>query len=71
MVWSSASSTLIGPFVFVFRSSPNTHYVPLVRLERHCSVYAFLSPDLRLFDVVVGHIRTLRPASSSGIHPGA
>src|SRR5215207_8305236 len=27
MVWSSASSTLIGPFVvaFVFRSSPNTH----------------------------------------------
>src|SRR5215203_5498404 len=29
MVWSSASSTLIGPFAFVvafvFRSSPNTH----------------------------------------------
>src|SRR5215207_8673351 len=25
MVWSSASSTLIGPFAFVVRSSPNTH----------------------------------------------
>src|SRR5215204_1140920 len=44
MVWSSARSTLIGPFVFAFVIwfSPNPSCsVPLVRLERHCSVYTF------------------------------
>ena len=36
-VWSSASSTLIGPFVFRF--PPNTpRPVPLVPPEGHCTV---------------------------------
>ena len=71
MVWSSASSTLISPLVsaFVIRSSPNTtRSVPLVRLERHCIVYALSDQRCSPFDVV-RHIPKVRPASSRAIHP--
>src|SRR5215203_3947227 len=74
MVWSSASSTLISPLVvaFVFRSSSNTtRSVPLVLLERHCTVYTIWGQDLRLFDIVRYIPTTVRPASLSGIHPSA
>src|SRR5215203_396759 len=76
MVWSSASSTLIGLFVFTFvlGFSPNTpRCAPLVRLERHCIVYAtpFRATVVSLIFDVVGHIPTVRRASSSAIHPSA
>src|SRR5215212_6202952 len=74
MVWSSASSTLISPLVsaFVFRSSSNTtRSVPLVLLERHCTVYTIWGQDLRLFDIVRDIPTTVRPARSSGIHRSA
>src|SRR5829696_4785802 len=69
MVWSSASSTLIGPFVIWF--SPNTpRCAPLVRPEGIVSSTPFRATDVRPFDVV-GHIPTVLRASSSAIHRSA
>src|SRR5215204_5564434 len=74
MVWSSASSTLIGPFVFAFVIwfSPNRSCpVLLVGLERHCSVYAFGATVVSLYFDVMEHIPTVHRASSSAIHRSA
>src|SRR5215207_3944261 len=74
MVWSSASSTLIGPFMFAFVIwfSPNPSCsVPLVRPEGIVSSTLFRATDLRLFFDVMGHITTVHRASSSAIHPSA
>src|SRR5215210_4629995 len=60
MVWSSASSTLMGPFVFasVFRFSPNTH--PL------CSVGASRRVVYRLLHLS-GHTAPFEPSVPRGV----
>src|SRR5829696_1613542 len=71
MVWSSASSTLIGPFVFAFVIwfSPNASCsVLLVRPEGIVASTPFQATDLRLFFDVMEHIPTVHRASSSAIH---
>src|SRR5215217_2438718 len=74
MVWSSASSTLIGPFVFAFVIwfSPNPSCsVLLVRPEGIVASTPFRATDLRLFFDVMEHIPTVHRASSSAIHRSA
>jgi hypothetical protein len=79
MVWSSASSTLIGPFAFapvfalVFRFSANTHPLRLRWCVRMGIVTSkpFGTKDQRLFFAVAERIPTVRPASSSSIHRSA
>ena len=75
MMWSSASSTLIGPFVlaFVIWFSPNTsRSVPLVGLEKHCTGLRLFGPRVvSLYFDDVGDIPTVLPASSSAIHRSA
>jgi hypothetical protein len=75
MVWSSASSTLIGPLVFAFViwfSANTSRSVPLVGLERHCTGLRLFGPRVvSLYFDVVGRIPTVLPASSSAIHRSA
>src|SRR5215208_1403102 len=72
MVWSSASSTLSGPFAFVIWFSPNRSCsVPLVGPEGIVASTPFGATDLRLFFDVMGHISTVHRASPSALHRSA
>jgi hypothetical protein len=70
MVWSSASSTLIGPLSLLLSANiPPLGSVGASRTD--CTVYAFRANDpLRILDGG-DRISTVRPARSSGIHRSA
>ena len=73
MVWSSASSTLIGPFAFVIWFSPNTHPLRFVGASGKAlyRLRLFGPTVVSLYFDVVGRIPTVLPASSSAIHRSA
>jgi hypothetical protein len=75
MVWSSASSTLIGPFVFAFVIwfSPDTHPLRFRWWVWKGIVAAtpFGATVVSLYFDDVGDIPTVLPASSSAIHRSA
>src|SRR5215207_6838489 len=73
VVWSSASSTLIGAFAFVIWFSPRTHPLRFVGASEKAlyRLRLFGPTVVSLYFDDVGRIPTVLPASSSALHLSA